>query len=90
MSSRVSLGTPSVLSLFTSSSVFDSANLRREKLVRGLEEEIVGRSWRSGRGLDEREGARDCVAGSIRSRAKALFKAAAVLLVLEVMIAGLY
>ena len=42
MSSRVFLGTLSVLSLRTSSSVFGSANLQQEELVRGLEEELVG------------------------------------------------
>ena len=70
VSSRVSLGTPSVLSLFTSLSVFDSANLRREKLVRGLEEEIVGRSWRSGCGLDEREELETVLLGAFEAEPK--------------------
>ena len=44
------LGTRSVLSLLTSSSVLGSANLQQEELVGGLEEKLVGRSWRSGHG----------------------------------------
>ena len=44
------LGTHSVLSLLTSSSVLGSANLQQEELVGGLEEKLVGRSWRSGHG----------------------------------------
>ena len=71
VSSKVFLGTPSNLSLRTSSSVFGSANLQREELVGGLEEELVegleeelvggleeelvDRSLRSGHELNKRE-----------------------------------
>ena len=42
VSSKDFLGTPSVLTLRTSSSVFGSANLQREELLVGLKEDLVG------------------------------------------------
>ena len=74
------LGIPSVLSLRTSSSVFGSANLQQEELVGGLEEELVGRSWRSGRGLDEREELETALLETFEAEPEALLEAAAVLL----------
>ena len=74
------LGTPSVLSLLTSSSVFGSANLQQEELVGGLEEELVGRSWRSGRGLDEREELEAALLETLEAEPETLLEAAAVLL----------
>ena len=80
MSSKVFLGTPSVLALRTSSSVFGSAYLQPEELVGGLEEEPVGRSWRSGRGLDEREELETALLRTFKVEPEALLEAAAVLL----------
>ena len=74
------LGTPSVLSLRTSSSVFGSVNLQQEELVGGLEDELVGRSWRSGRGLDEREELETALLETFEAESEALPEAAAVLL----------
>ena len=42
VSSMHFLGTPSVLTLRTSSSVFGSTNLQREELLVGLKEDLVG------------------------------------------------
>ena len=80
MSSRVFLGTPSVLSLRISSSVFSSANLWQEELVEGLEKELVGRSWRSGCGFDETEKLETALLGTFKAEPKVLLEAAAVLL----------
>ena len=83
VSSKIFLGTPSNLSLRTSSSVFGSANLQREEpvggleeelvegleeeLVGGLEEELVDRSLRSGHGLDKREGLETALLGTFEA-----------------------
>ena len=96
VSSKVFLGTTSVLNLCTSSSVFRSANLQQEELVGGLEEELVGgledelvggleeelvgRSLRSGRELDEREELETVLLGAFEAEPKALLEVTAVLL----------
>ena len=80
MSYRVFLGTPSVLSLCSFSSVFSSANLQWEELVGWLEEELVGRSWRSGRQLDERKELETALLGTFKVELEAVPEAAAVLL----------
>ena len=71
------LGTPSVLSLLTFSSIFGSANLQHEELVGGLEEKLVGRRWRSGFGLDEREELETALLGTFEAEPEALLEAAA-------------